>query len=428
MLMDISYSFRWGNLAGIQDLKLVKLDTMAAHNETAWTGDLALNLTAKMHSGIHLPGPFVYTSMTPEVMGWVLSVASLLIISTNLLVAAALIQLIRRKSSQSWCFVLNLALADVLVGMAITGIVEDVFGEPTARRNGTLQTAPLFTQKAKCLLRMAFVISPTTASILSMFLISLDRYVAIKLPLRYSRLTGRYTVTGALIALWILSLTVGFLPGMVQQLQQGDFKSGSLCTFFSILRPTGIIVVFCAVFFPVLCVFTYFYLDILKIACGHQRLIHQACQFGSRQHQRSRYWGHVKALRTVALLVGCFTLCWCPFFIVCVVQVLCEACELYKVLENDLWLLGLLNSLINPLVYACWQKEVRLQIGALFSCTEDRGQNTGVLQTGDGFRADECLPTHTGVCSDDALSLNRTISPGISEEGHTLLLTATSTV
>ncbi|XP_041749186.1 glucose-dependent insulinotropic receptor-like [Coregonus clupeaformis] len=364
-------------------------------------------------------------------MGWVLSVASLLIISTNLLVAAALFQLMRRKGSQSWCFVLNLALADILVGLAITGIVTDVFKNYNTVSNGTIPTTrPLLlmhsTQKTKCLLRMAFVISPSTASILSMFLISLDRYVAIKLPLRYSQLTGRWTVTGALVALWMVSLTVGFLPGMAWQFQQGDFDSSSLCTFFSVIRPKGIIVVFCAVFFPILSVFTYFYLDILKIACGHQRQIRQARQAGTRLPQRSRYWGHFKALRTVALLVGCFTLCWCPFFVVCAVQVLCEACELYKVLENDLWLLGLSNSLINPLVYACWQREVRLQIETLFSCVKDRVRNTAVLEASERCQIELHIPTHTVISVNDAMSLDPTLPSVTSEEGHTVQLSAST--
>ncbi|XP_071193420.1 glucose-dependent insulinotropic receptor-like [Salvelinus alpinus] len=401
---------------------------MAAYNKTGWMGESGANLTAMMPGVRPILTPVVYTFMTPEMMGWVLSVASLLIISTNLLVVAALFQLMRRKGSQSWCFVLNLALADILVGLAITGIVTDVFQNYNTVNNGTIPiTQPLLlmhsTQKTKCLLRMAFIISPSTASILSMFLISLDRYVAIKLPLRYSQLTGRWTVTGALVALWMVSLTFGFLPGMAWQLQQGDFESSSLCTFFSVIRPKGIIVVFCAVFFPVLSVFTYFYLDILKIACGHQRQIRQA---GSRLPQRSRYWGHVKALRTVALLVGCFTLCWCPFFVVCAVQILCEACELYKVLENDLWLLGLSNSLINPLVYACWQREVRLQIGVLFCCVKYRVRNTAVLEASERCQTELRIPTHTVISVDDAMSLDPTFPTVTSEEGHTVPFSAST--
>lgn len=57
---------------------------------------------------------------------------------------------------------------------------------------------------------------------------------------------------------------------------------------------------------------------------------------------------------------------------VCIVHLLCRECDLKGVLENYLWLLGLLNSLINPLVYACWQKEVRLQLSNMFSCITNR--------------------------------------------------------
>ncbi|CAB1352598.1 unnamed protein product, partial [Coregonus sp. 'balchen'] len=281
---------------------------------------------------------------------------------------------------------------------AITGIVADVFKNHNTMSNGTIPTSPQLlthsTQKTKCLLRMVFVISPSTASILSMFLISLNRYVAIKLPLRYSQFTGRWTLTGALVALWMVSFTVGFLPGMARQLQQGNFDSSSLCTFFSVIRPRGIIVVFCAGFFPVLSVFTYFYLDILKIACGHQM---QICQASSRLGPEDR--GSAGGL-------------FHPLLVPVLCGVLCEGCALYKVLENDLWLLGLSNSLINPLVYACWQREVWLQIGALFSCVQEHSLRD--------------IPTHTVISVVDALSLDPTFTAVTSEEGHTVPLSATT--
>ncbi|XP_048123545.1 glucose-dependent insulinotropic receptor [Alosa alosa] len=286
-------------------------------------------------------------------MGWILCIVSFLIISTNLLVATSLVLLIRKRGCRSWCFVLNLALADILVGLAITVIASDGL-DPSEH--------PI--QKMDCLLRMAFVTCPSAASILTMFLISLDRYVAIKLPLRYTRISTKWASGGSLVLVWALA-SLGFLPCLVREMQCEEYKG--TCTFFSVIKPHSIIFIFCASFFPVLGIFVYFYLDILKIACGHQRQIRQACKAGARHCQPSRYWCHVKALRTVALLVGCFTLCWCPFFTVSVVQVLCTNCKLYRFLENHLWLLGLSNSLVNPLVYACWQKEVRQQICIIFS-------------------------------------------------------------
>ncbi|XP_061103896.1 glucose-dependent insulinotropic receptor [Conger conger] len=337
---------------------------MAAHNRTHWT-ESALDIqgptqSGVLQTGVGYPGEAytgvpdtgaAYTGVEP--MGYILTVGSMLIISTNLLVGVALLQLVRKKGGQSWGLVLNLALADALVGVSIVGIA-----------SGVINASASPPSQARCLLRMAFLTSTSAASILSMFLISLDRYVAIKLPLQYARLAGARVTAGALAALWLLAFAVGFLPGAVEGMRASGYDGS--CTFFSVVEPTAIILVFCTGFYPVLSVFIYFYLDILRIACAHQR------QIGSRLPRPGRHGGHVKALRTVALLVGCFTLSWSPFFIASTVQVLCRACELHQLIQQDLWLLGLSNSLLNPLVYACWQREVRLELCALLSSVKSR--------------------------------------------------------
>ncbi|XP_045896437.1 glucose-dependent insulinotropic receptor [Micropterus dolomieu] len=394
--------------------------------------------------------PATQGDVRPRVMGLILSVASCLIISTNLLVAAALLKLLHKKSSQSWCFVLNLALADVLVGVAITGLATEDFNSNNITQNQQshvtaeppANATPAAQGKARCLMRMAFVTSPCTASIMSMFLISLDRYAAIKMPLRYSQLSGKGTAVGSLLALWISSLTLGFLPVMVRQLQADGYNG--FCAFFSVIHQVGMIVLFSVCFFPILSVFVYIYLDILKIACIHQKQICQVRQACSRstdhhgheyyehhhQHQqlRSGYWSHVKALRTVAVLVGCFLVLWCPFFVACIVHLLCKSCELTDVLENYLWLLGLSNSLINPLVYAFWQREVRLQLAAMFSCFTGRSWAAG--SPGVTERCDSQPPvlTQADVSGGDTLnpSLLRSIIPN--DKAHTVPLSATTSL
>lgn len=158
--------------------------------------------------------PTTPSEMKPQIMGTILSIASSLIISTNLLVAAALLKLLIKKCSQSWCFVLNLALADSLVGLAITGLAVEDFNSNISYAHLPSNATPSTAQaKTRCLMRMACVISPCIASIMSMFLISLDRYAAIKKPLRYSLLSGKGTAAGSLLVLWITSFTMGFMPG-----------------------------------------------------------------------------------------------------------------------------------------------------------------------------------------------------------------------
>ncbi|XP_039621863.1 glucose-dependent insulinotropic receptor [Polypterus senegalus] len=291
--------------------------------------------------------------MNYKVFGWILTVSSVLIVTTNLLIASALLLLIRRKKNKSWYFVFNLAVADILVGFAIIGIVKEVFN------SNTLQT-----QKTTCLIRMAWVTSSSTASILAMFLIAFDRYLAIKQPFRYLQIMTAIVVAACICGQWLLSFLIGFLPVMVKELQTSTYND--VCTFFSVVRPKAMILVFSVGFFPVLCVFIYFYCDILKIAYSHQRQIREAQPAGSLPQQPGYFHRDMKALRTVTIQVGCFTLSWAPFFVVCAIQACCETCYLYQVIENYLWLLGLSNSLLNPLVYACWQRDVREQVWLLF--------------------------------------------------------------
>lgn len=227
---------------------------------------------------------------------------------------------------------------------------------------------------------------------------------------------------------------------MVRQLQAEKDYDG-FCAFFSVIQEVGIIVLFSVCFFPILSVFIYIYLDILKIACGHQKQISRVRQASTRigdhhspqhfqhnahhQQLRSWYWSHVKALRTVAMLVGCFLTLWCPFFVVCIVHILCTTCGLKGVLENHLWLLGLCNSLINPLVYAFWQREVRQQLAAMFCGITCRSSAAGATVVTE--RCGPQPPVQTQVCVSGGDILNPTLMQGVTHEAH-LPLSATSSL
>lgn len=226
---------------------------------------------------------------------------------------------------------------------------------------------------------------------------------------------------------------------MVQELQSKRPYTGH-CTFFSVTHDITIIVLYCLLFFPVLSLFVYIYLDILKIACSHHRQISQIRQAISRsddqdpgRHQyqpqqlRGGYWSHVKALRTVAVLVGCFLILWCPFFVVCIVHLLCDKCRLKEVLENYLWLLGLFNSLINPLVYAFWQRDVQLQLADMFSCISSRFLAAG--PSGVTERCQQVPPAQTHTCVSEGDTPNPSLmQPASSPEAHGAPLSDTTSL
>ncbi|XP_006769949.1 PREDICTED: glucose-dependent insulinotropic receptor [Myotis davidii] len=252
--------------------------------------------------------------------GVILAVLASLIIAANALVAVAELLLIHRNDGVSLCFTLNLAVADTLLGVAISGLVTDQLSNPARP-----------TQKTLCSLRMAFVTSSAAASVLTVMLIASDRYLAIKQPLRYFQIMNGFVAGACIAGLWLVSYVIGFLPLGVPIFQQTTYQGP--CSFFAVFHPRFVLTLSCAGFFPALLLFVFFYCDMLKIASMHSQQIRKMEHAGAIA-------GAYRPPRTVA----------------------CQECHLYLVLERYLWLLGVGNSLLNPLIYAYWQKEVRQQL------------------------------------------------------------------
>ncbi|XP_037676657.1 glucose-dependent insulinotropic receptor-like [Choloepus didactylus] len=283
--------------------------------------------------------------------GVILAVLASLIIAANALVAVAVLLSIHKNDGVGLCFTLNLAVADTLIGVAISGLVTDHLSSPARP-----------TQKTLCSLRMAFVTSSSAASVFTVMLIAFDRYLAIKQPLRYFQITSGLLVGACIAGLWLVSYLIGFLPLVVPIFQQTTYQAS--CSFFAVFHPRFILIVSCVGFFPAMLLFVFFYCDMLKIASMHNQQIRKMEHMGAVAgvHQPPRTPSDFKAFRTVAILIGSFTLSWAPFLITGIVQVACQECQLYPVLERYLWLLGVGNSLLNPLIYAYRQKEVRQQL------------------------------------------------------------------
>ncbi|XP_016071448.1 PREDICTED: glucose-dependent insulinotropic receptor [Miniopterus natalensis] len=283
--------------------------------------------------------------------GVILAVLASLIIAANALVAVAELLLIHKNDGVSLCFTLNLAVADTLLGVAISGLVTDQLSSPARP-----------TQKTLCSLRMAFVTSSAAASVLTVMLIAFDRYLAIKQPLRYLQIMNGFVAGACIAGLWLMSYLIGFLPLGVPIFQQTTYQGP--CSFFAVFHPRFVLTLSCVGFFPALLLFIFFYCDMLKIASLHSQQIrkmeHAGAPAGACRPPRTA--SDFKGLLTVAVLIGSFTLSWTPFLITGIVQAACQECHLYVVLERYLWLLGVGNSLLNPLIYACWQKEVRQQL------------------------------------------------------------------
>ncbi|XP_071090462.1 5-hydroxytryptamine receptor 1F-like [Haliotis cracherodii] len=81
-----------------------------------------------------------------------------------------------------------------------------------------------------------------------------------------------------------------------------------------------------------------------------------------------------KATKTLGIIMGCFTACWLPFFILAVVQAVCVKVygpQFDKIpgwIVSVLMWLGYANSFLNPVIYARFNREFRTPFKEILCC------------------------------------------------------------
>ncbi|CAI2730375.1 unnamed protein product [Schistosoma spindalis] len=74
------------------------------------------------------------------------------------------------------------------------------------------------------------------------------------------------------------------------------------------------------------------------------------------RHDHFIFHREQKTARILAAVVGCFTLCWFPFFICIIGEAICD-CQYPDTLITFVSWLGYFNSICNPFIYAFFNKE-----------------------------------------------------------------------
>lgn len=96
------------------------------------------------------------------------------------------------------------------------------------------------------------------------------------------------------------------------------------------------------------------------------------------QHSTHRMKTETKAAKTLCIIMGCFCLCWAPFFITNVIDPFIN----YTV-PNQLWTaflwLGYINSGLNPFLYAFLNKSFRRAFLIILCCGDERYRRPSIL-------------------------------------------------
>ncbi|XP_059839318.1 adenosine A2a receptor a [Hypanus sabinus] len=249
-------------------------------------------------------------------------------------------------------FVVSLAVADIAVG---------VLAIPFAITISTGFCSLFY----GCLFIACFVVVLTQSSIFSLLAIAVDRYICIKIPLRYNSLVTGSRARGVICICWVLSFFIGLTPifgwnnSSHNVTVNGSCGDGFVsCLFEEVVTMDYMVYYnfFACVLLPLILMLG-IYLRIF-MAARHQL---KQMDFSSLPTERSRstLQKEVQAAKSLAIIVGLFAACWLPVHIINCVTFFCEDCRPPAGILYFAIILSHANSVVNPFIYAYRIREFR---------------------------------------------------------------------
>ncbi|XP_055068134.2 5-hydroxytryptamine receptor 2A isoform X1 [Misgurnus anguillicaudatus] len=356
-------------------------------------GDTVLNSTMDCNESENRNRSDLLTSMSAQ-KNWLALLISLVIIITvtgNILVIMA-VSLERKLQNATNYFLRSLAITDMLLGILVmpVAMVTILYG----------YTWPL--PSALCPIWIYLDVLFSTASIMHLCAMSLDRYIAIRNPIHHSRSNSLTRARIKIMAAWTISVIIS-MPVPVLGLHDHSkvFRNEScqltddnfvlIGSFVAFFIPLIIMVVTYVLTISALQSEATLCLDQLIVrpkwsstigllprgSVSSERLFSRSslCRDGPNRGPSRRTMQSLsneqKASKVLGVVFLLFVIMWCPFFVTNVMAVVCgSACDedLVGELMNVFVWVGYLSSAVNPFIYTLFNKTYRAAFARYMCC------------------------------------------------------------
>ncbi|XP_048399014.1 histamine H2 receptor-like isoform X1 [Stegostoma tigrinum] len=319
------------------------------------------------------------TVFSTVLIGLVLGVIVIITIFGNVLVCLA-VGLNRKLQNHTNCFIVSLAATDLLLGLLVLpfSAISELFKWPFG--------------DTFCNIYTSLDVMLCTASILNLFMISLDRYYAVTAPLRYTVFITRNRVVISLGLIWCISIMVSFLPinlgWNTKDLSVQSLANTNQC-HLELNKVYALVDAFITFYIPlpIMCL-TYY--RIFKIAREQAKRINTITGCTALNQSLPTVKEH-KATVTLAVVMGVFIICWFPYFTVFTHEGISGRQANKTVFAVVLWL-GYVNSALNPILYATLNRDFRKAYEKLLCCKKRTSYHKDPP-----VKPLSCRPLHNGV-------------------------------